>query len=118
MGLPRPIQEYESVAQWRKGLAAQWGGDPLAEDPEKLEILASFCEFTGQDPDQLVAFCFLRKKDSGARFGSAVRQKEMAGKIRAWKETLGLPPRQAQGRQNQVLSFLIHNGVSIQMGIG
>ena len=66
MPLAKAIGDYESVADWAKGLREQWGGDPLAEEPEKLESLAGFCEFAGQDPDELIAFCFLRRRETGS----------------------------------------------------
>ena len=72
--LPRPIREYESVRDWDRALREQWGGDPLGEEPEKLETLTRFCEFSGRDPDEWLAFCFLRKRDTGARFGSTQRR--------------------------------------------
>jgi hypothetical protein len=117
LGLPRPIEEYESVAGWRKGLADQWGGDPLAEEPEKLESLAAFCEFVGKDPDELLAFCFLRKKKTGERFASVKRRQEVAEQLRAWKAESGLPATEARRRANDVLSFLIHGGVLMHAGM-
>ena len=39
------IEGYESVRTWRRDLSDQWGGDPIAEEPEKLQALARFCEF-------------------------------------------------------------------------
>ena len=68
MGLAKPIESYESVATWSSGLREQWGGDPLAEDAEKLQSLEDFCTLVGRDPDQLVDFCFLRRKETGEYF--------------------------------------------------
>jgi len=116
LGLPRPIAEYESVAGWRKGLAEQWGGDPLGEEPDKLESLAAFCEFVGKDPDELLAFCFLRKKKTGERFASVKRREEVTAQLRAWKAEGDLPPTAARKRANDVLSFLIHGGVLMNPG--
>jgi hypothetical protein len=117
MALERPLDAYSSVKTWRAGLRAQWGGDPLAEDPGKLETLASFCAFTGQDPDALVAFCFLRKRDSGERFASVVRRSELAAKLRdcvAERALAGTPARRFSA---DVLSFLIHNGVMMSAAV-
>jgi hypothetical protein len=66
----------------------------FVEEFGKLESLAGFCAFTGQDPDALVAFCFLRKRVTGKRFASVARRAELA----------------------DVLSFLIHNGVMMNPG--
>jgi hypothetical protein len=109
--LGEPIERYASVAAWRRGLEAQWGEDALAEDPRKLEALAEFCESFGKDPDQLVAFCFLRKRATGERFASSVRRKEVGAALRAHCDALGLGGTARRKRVADVLSFLIHNGV-------
>ena len=118
MSLARAVREYDSVEAWSQGLREQWGGDPLAEEPDKLASLEAFCGFTGKDPDELVAFCFLRKKDSGERFGSVKRRQEMTALLKQFRAESGLPRLEARRRQNDVLSFLIHNGVLISMGVG
>jgi hypothetical protein len=118
MGLPKPVESYDCVAAWAKGLREQWGDDPLASDPDKLRHLEAFCEFVGKDPDELVAFCFLRRKATGERFGSVKRREQVAAKLGEFRAASGLPPVEARRRQNDVLSFLIHNGVLIHMGVG
>jgi hypothetical protein len=113
----RPLTEYESVQDWRAGLAQQWGGDPLAEDPDKLAALASFCAHVGKDPDQLLAFCFLRRKVTGERFGSVERREQVTAWLREWRGQSGLAGMAARKRTNDVLSFLIHGGVLIHPGM-
>jgi hypothetical protein len=117
MTLARPLADYESVQGWRDGLAQQWGGDPLAEDPDKLAALESFCSHVGKDPDQLLAFCFLRRKATGERFGSVERREQVAGWLREWRGQSGLSGVAARKRVNDVLSFLIHGGVMIHPGM-
>ena len=117
MGLPKPIGEYESVGTWAVSLREQWGGDPLAEEPAKLETLQAFCEFSGQDPDELVAFCFLRRRETGERFGSVKRREEVAEQIRTFRSASQLTGTKARKLVNDVLSFLIHNGVLINTGM-
>ena len=116
MALERALETYASVAAWRAGLCAQWGGDPLAEEPHKLESLDAFCAFTGQDPDALVAFCFLRKRETGERFVSVARRAELAETLRGFVEARGLTGRAARQLSVDVLSFLIHNGVMMNAG--
>lgn len=115
MAVERALDACPSVEVWSAGLREQWGGDPLAEDPGKLDSLRRFCEFTGQDPDALVAFCFLRKRDSGVRFASVARRAELAAKLRAWVEKL--PASERRRASASVLSFLIHNGVMMNPGV-
>ncbi len=117
MPLAKAIGDYESVADWAKGLREQWGGDPLAEEPEKLESLAGFCEFTGQDPDELVAFCFLRRRETGERFGSVKRREEVAERLRGFRQARGVSGTEARKLVSEVLSFLIHNGILMHPGM-
>jgi len=117
MELERPIEQYESVATWAKGLREQWGGDPLVEEPEKLEGLLAFCEFDGRDPDELLAFCFLRRKDTGVRFPSIKRREAMVEQLRAFRAASGLSGTEARRLTSNLLSFFIHNGAPIQAGV-
>ncbi len=117
MELGKPIEQYESVAAWANGLKGQWGGDPLAEEPEKLEGLASFCQFDGRDPDELLAFCFLRKKDTGVRFASVKRREAMVEQLRAFRAASGLSGTEARRLSSNLLSFFIHNGIQMHTGM-
>ena len=117
MGLARPIEEYDSVAAWSKGLKEQWGGDPLAEEPEKLAGLAAFCEFDGRDPDELLAFCFLRKKETGVRFASVKRREAMAERLREYRVASGSSGTAARRLTSTLLSFFIHNGIQMHTGM-
>jgi hypothetical protein len=111
------VRAYASVESWAEGLRQQWGGDPLAEEPAKLASLERFCEFTGKDPDEVLAFCFLRKRATGERFLSVERRRQLAGQLRAFREAAGLPEPEARRLTSDVLSFLIHGGVLIHPGM-
>jgi len=111
------VEEFESIQSWRKGLAEQWGGDPLAEEPEKLDDIKAFCEFIDKSPDELVAFCFLRKRATGEKFASAKRREAVAEQLRAYREANGLTGMNGRRFSADVLSFLVHNGVMIHMGM-
>ena len=113
MELADPITSYASVAAWAAELARQWGGDPLAEDPEKLAALAAFCEFLEQDPDELLAFCFLRRRETGERFASKQRREALNAKLQQFVAASGLRGLEARRRRNHIVSFLSHNGVLI-----
>jgi len=117
MGLERPIEQYDSVATWAKGLQEQWGGDPLTEEPDKLEALAAFCEFDGRNPDELLAFCFLRRKETGVRFASVKRREAVAGQLRAFRTASGLSGSEARRLTSNLLSFFIHNGIQMHTGM-
>jgi hypothetical protein len=106
-----PISEYQAVATWGDGLRNQWGGDPLAEEPEKLEALEAFCEFVGEDPDTIIGHCFRIRKADGERVLSTKWRTHYAEKIKAFRlQHAADGPRCAAA----VLGFLIHNGILIQ----
>ena len=111
MELGKPLDGYEAVVAWAESLRRQWGGDPLVEDPDKLETLAAFCESVGKDPDELVAFCFLRRKESGERFTSQKRRAEVVSKLDDFAAASGLTGTAARRLKSNVVSFLTHNGV-------
>ncbi len=113
MPLANPTESYESVTAWAASLREQWGGDPLSEDPEKLATLVSFCEFIGKDPDELVAFCFLRRKATGERFTAKKRREEVVRQLAEFVAADGLRGTEARRRRSNVHSFLTHNGVLI-----
>jgi len=115
--LARPLIEYGSVKDWASSLAQHWGGDPLAEDPDKLVALESFCGHVGKNPDELLAFCFLRRRATGERFGSVERREQVAVWLREWRGQSGLTGTAARKPVNDVLSFLIHGGVMIHPGM-
>jgi len=106
------IEAYESVRTWRRDLIDQWGGDPITEDPDKLQALARFCEFVGEDPDAIIARCFRVRKSDGEQVISAKWRAHYAQKIREFRE---LNHRESQRLAANVLSFLIHNGVLVQV---
>jgi hypothetical protein len=109
--LHQPMEAYRSVQAWRRDLAEQWGGDPLAEEPEKLAALARFCDFVGEDPDTIVSRCFRIRKVDGERVISNKWRAHYAQKIKEFRD------RNTESRRlaTDVLSFLIHNGVMVQV---
>jgi hypothetical protein len=111
MGLAKPITEFETVKTWGEGLRKQWGGDPLAEEPEMVDALAKFCDFVGEDPDSIVARLFRIRKEDGARVLSVKWRRHYADKVKEFRAQCG---GEKQRRGADVLSFMIHNGVLIQ----
>ncbi len=109
-GLDKAISAYRSVEVWREGLRVQWGGDPLAEEPDRLDALQSFCAFVGEDPDAIVEHCFRIRKSDGERVLSSKWRAHYAEHIKAFR----LQTPDGARRAAAVLGFLIHNGVLIQ----
>ena len=107
------IESYETMQNWSRGLKEQWGGNPLKEDPAKVSALESFCEFMEKNPDELYAFCFLRKRDTGERFPSIKRREEMTAKVLELVKESDLRGTEARRLRSNVFSFFTHNGVLI-----
>ena len=113
MALAKPITEFDTVKAWAEGLRNQWGGDPLAEEPDMLDALVRFCDFVGEDPDTIAGKLFRIRKADGERVLSVKWRTHYADKIKQFRA-------EQSGGNNQrrvpdVLSFLIHNGVLIQV---
>ncbi len=113
MPLEKAITEFDTVKAWADGLRNQWGGDPLGEEPEMLDALREFCGFVDEDPDAIVGKLFRIRKADGERVLSVRWRTHYAERIKAFRAeaAAGGPQRRA----SDVLSFLIHNGVLIQV---
>jgi len=88
-------------------------GETAASRDHRLDVLARFTDFTGKQPDEIVEFCFLRKRATGDRFVSTERRRIVNEQIQAFVEDQGWKLKEAVVNGNIVRSFLIHNGVPI-----
>lgn len=109
---PDEIEDYETVEKWAKATGQH--AQPPETRAHQLEVLANFSDFAGKTPDELAAYCFLRKKDTGVRFVSTKRRIAMNTTIDEFVEAQGWVDKEAVVNANIVRSFLIHNGVFIQ----
>jgi hypothetical protein len=105
-------ESQASVKQW--AASAGLSQDPAEVREDKLRILAGFCAKVGKEPDELVAYCILRKKETGERFLSVRRRETINGWLEEFAAEQGWTGKQAVVNANVVRSFLIHNGVLIQ----
>lgn len=108
----RDIESRASVKQWMAGSVL--GRDPAEVREQKLKILADFCVKVEMEPDELVAFCILRKKATGERFLSVKRREAINNWLDEFAAEQGWTGKEAVVNSNVVRSFLIHNGVLIQ----
>ncbi|HEY5625191.1 MAG TPA: hypothetical protein VIT93_01745 [Dehalococcoidia bacterium] len=113
MALDRPIAEYEAVQTWRGGLQEQWGEEP--DMTARTGVLEGFCEFTGKDPDALIAEC-TREVESGKRIRIKARR-EYSEKIAEFQAVSGGTAREQLKLGNTIRSFFIHNGIFMQAGL-
>jgi hypothetical protein len=114
--LAHPLEEYDSVKTWFKGLREQSGVDPMS-DPSRLRLLGEFCAFVNLDPDQVVAACLLAKEGRQTKI-SIKGRRGMAEKIAQFQSQLtDVDSAERTRRGNTIRSFLIHNGILLQSGI-
>jgi len=111
----RPMLEYAAVRTWLEGLRQHWGGDPAADDPERLDMLAAFCRHVNRDPDQMIRETTMLK-DGERRIRTKGRER-YTGLIDAWQAEQEGPRLRKAKWGNTVRSFLIHNGVLLQGGV-
>ena len=79
-----------------------------------LQILDNFCARCTTTPDDLVAFCYLRRRAGGERFVSAKRRATVNEWLDEFVHEQGWTGKEAVVNANVVRSFLIHNGILIQ----
>jgi hypothetical protein len=110
-----PLLQYASVRTWLEGLRQHWGGDPAADDPERLAMLEAFCRHIARTPDQIIAETTMLK--DGERRIRVKGRERYAALIDEWQaQQEGSRIRKAKWG-NTVRSFLIHNGVLLQSGV-
>jgi hypothetical protein len=112
------IEDIRSAATVKHWFAsARHDAAPAADQDRYLSLLAGFVSSTGKSPDELVEYCFLRKKDTGERFSSVKRRGEVNDWIQAWVTEQGWTGKEAVANGNVVRGFMIHNGAVIQGGV-
>ena len=111
----RPLLEYESVQTWIDGLRQHWGGDPVADDPERLPALEAFCLNAGADPDRIIKETTMIK-DGEKRIRIKGRER-YSNLIDEWQATVEGSRIRKGKAGNTVRSFLIHNGILLQSGL-
>lgn len=111
----RPMLEYASVQTWLDSLRRHWGGDPEAEDPERLPVLEAFCRFANTDPDRIIKeTTMLKDGEKRIRVKGRERYAALIDDFQAQVEG----SRFKKGKWgNTVRSFLIHNGVLLAQGM-
>lgn len=106
------IRDSVMVQRWLRG--AGHDKQPSESQQRFLGIVREFVDFVGKSPDQLVEFCFLRKRETGERFVSLKRRTVVNDWIDEFVRSKCWVGKDAVANANIVRSFLIHNGVLIQ----
>lgn len=108
------LASTRTVKQWFA--SARLESEPAVELQERLELLGGFLAHIGKSADELVEYCFLRKKDTGERFSSVKRRGEVNDWIEEFVTARGWAGKAAVLNGNTLRSFMIHNGAVIQGG--
>jgi len=108
------LRDAVTVKHWFA--SARLDSDPVERQQQVLALLAEFSERIGKDPDALVEYCFLRKKETGERFSSVKRRGEVNDWIHDWVTARAWTGKDAVANGNVIRSFMIHNGAMIQGG--
>jgi hypothetical protein len=110
MGLP-VVGEAATVRRWFT--SARYDDDPVEEQERRLQLLAEFCHYRGQSPDELVSG-LLRTTKAGDVAISAKRREAMNTMIDEFVDKAGLSGKEAVVAGNTIRGFLVHNGIFIQ----
>lgn len=104
---------YATVQTWYQSLQRQ---GPLNDTgwQERLTILAAFCAYLGESPDRIIASCW-RHTPEGKAIRTTARQ-YYAAQIMAFQQHMGATQREQIHRGNILQSFLIQNGIMLQVG--
>jgi hypothetical protein len=106
------LKQHARVRTWFAG--AHHDELPETDQVRYLEALDGFLTGVGKHPDEMVAFCYLKKRATGERFLSRQRRVEVNEMIDAWVQTNDWIGKDAVRMANVIRGFLIHNGVLIQ----
>jgi len=103
------------VQAWVAGLREQWGEEP-ADMGARVETLERFCAFVERDPDAIIEECS-REVEGGKRI-RIKKRRFYAEKIDDFQGSVDGDARAQTRAGNVVRSFMIHNGIFMQGGVG
>lgn len=107
------LPSYATVQTWHQSLQRHGSLDDTGWQ-ERLTTLAAFCAYLGETPDRIIASCW-RHTPEGKAIRTTARQ-SYAAQIVAFQQHLGVTQREQIRRGNIVRSFLIQNGIMLQVG--
>jgi hypothetical protein len=106
------VRDATTVKHWFA--SARHDSAPVETQQRYLDVLGGYVEHSGKTPDEWIAYCFLRKKDTGERFPSVKRRGEANELIESYVAARGWTGKDAVVNGNIVRGFFIHNGAVIQ----
>ncbi len=115
--LKKPLENYESVQNWFKGLKEQSGVEEPANEPWRLALLEEFCGYVNLDPDEVVKACLLIKEGRQTKISVKGRRRTVEAVAEFQARRDASDSRERARRGNTIRSFLIHNGILLQSGM-
>ena len=109
------LTDSDAVRNWVEGLRQQWGEEP-ADMADRIEVLRRFCESVERDPDVVIAEC-CREVEGGKRI-RIKKRRFYSEKIDEVQASVDGDARAQARVGNIVRSFMIHNGIFMQGGMG
>jgi hypothetical protein len=109
------LTDRATVRTWVEGLCQQWGEEP-ADMADRIEVLGRFCAFVECEPDIIIAQCS-REVEGGKRI-RIKKRREYSEKIDEFQALVDGDVRAQARAGNVIRSFMIHNGIFMQGGVG
>jgi hypothetical protein len=109
------VGEAATVRVWREGLREQWGAEPT-DMASRIETLERFCALVDRDPDGIIEECS-REVEGGKRI-RIKKRRFYSEKIDEFQASINGDARAQARAGNVVRSFMIHNGIFMQGGVG
>jgi len=100
---------------WEAGLREQWGEEP-GDMADRVETLARFCGFVEREPDAIIEECS-REVEGGKRI-RIKKSRFYSERIDEFQRSVDGDARAQTRAGNVVRSFMIHNGIFMQGGVG
>ena len=97
------------------GLRELWGEEP-ADMPDRLAVLQRFCRFVEREPDAIIEECS-RDVEGGKRI-RIKKRRFYSERIDEFQASVDGDARARARTGNVVRSFMIHNGIFMQGGVG
>jgi hypothetical protein len=104
-----------TVQAWMHGLREQWGEVP-SDMAERIDILGRFCMLVEREPDMIIAEC-CREVEGGKRI-RIKKRRFYSEKIDEFQALVEGDVRAQARAGNVIRSFMIHNGIFMQGGVG
>ena len=109
------LRDSTTVRVWVDGLQEQWGEEP-GDMAARIGTLERFCSFVECEPDAIIAECS-REVEGGKRI-RIKKRRFYVEKIEEFQRSGDGDERARTRAGNVIRSFMIHNGIFMQGGVG